>query len=67
MYVNVGLDSLEPEIQHFNVKQAVAFFVIDTCEGDSARGDYGGRLRGVVRPLLEWSTELSPDAAEQKR
>lgn len=67
MYVNVGLDSLEPEILHFNIKQAVAFFVIDSCEGDSARGDYGGRMRGVVRPLLKWSTELSPDAAEQKR
>lgn len=67
MYVNVGLVSLEPQVTQFEEKQAVAFFVVDSCEGDSARGDYGGSMRGVVRPLLKWNTELSPDAAEQKR
>jgi len=33
----------------------VAFQVVDTDEGNTARGDYVGPMPGVVRPLLEWS------------
>ena len=35
----------------------VSFHVHDPGEGDSARGAFGGQLRGVVRPLLEWTSE----------
>jgi lipopolysaccharide transport system ATP-binding protein len=35
----------------------VAFHVYDPGEGDSSRGLFTGRLRGTVRPLLEWTTE----------
>ena len=36
---------------------AVSFYVVDPGDGDSARGRFTGQLRGVVRPLLEWTTE----------
>jgi len=35
----------------------VAFHVHDPGEGDSARGRFTGQWKGVVRPLLEWTTE----------
>jgi lipopolysaccharide transport system ATP-binding protein len=35
----------------------VSFHVYDPGDGDSARGPFSGRLRGAVRPLLEWTTE----------
>ena len=31
--------------------------VLDPGEGDSARGQFSGQWRGVVRPLLEWTCE----------
>ena len=64
MFVDVGVDTVEPDIMQFIERQAVAFYVIDSCEGDSARGDYAGPLRGVVRPLLNWSTVFNPDGIQ---
>ncbi|MGH9967747.1 MAG: ABC transporter ATP-binding protein [Pyrinomonadaceae bacterium] len=43
-------------ILHARETSVVAFQVVDTQEGDSARGDYIGPMPGVVRPLLEWDT-----------
>ena len=42
----------------FWVRNAVAFNVIDTMEGGSARGPWAGKLNGVVRPKLEWTTKF---------
>jgi len=56
MFVGPAMRTMHPAILHFHEKDAVAFQVIDTPDGDSARGDWGGRLPGVVRPLLQWST-----------
>jgi lipopolysaccharide transport system ATP-binding protein len=39
-----------------HAKEAAAFQIVDESEGASARGDYVGPIRGVVRPLLEWTT-----------
>ncbi|HMS83346.1 MAG TPA: ABC transporter ATP-binding protein [Nitrospira sp.] len=61
MFVSVALETLDPLVMQFYERQVVAFSVIDTCEGDSARGDFAGKLRGVVRPLLEWTTVLNPE------
>jgi len=36
---------------------AVSFNVHDPGEGDSARGLFQGQLRGVVRPLLDWTAD----------
>lgn len=48
------------EAEQFSVSEAVAFQVIDSLDGDSARGDWVGRLGGVVRPMLKWETQFKP-------
>lgn len=45
-------------VQHAHEPNAVAFQVIDSQTGDSARGEYAGPMPGVVRPLLRWTTEV---------
>ena len=55
--VGAALTTFTPMTVHFEEQEAVAFQVVDTMTGDSARGDYAGRLPGVVRPLLEWRTQ----------
>ena len=44
---------------HFYQRDAVAFQVVDSLEGNSARGDYVGHLPGVVRPVVDWNTTWS--------
>ena len=47
-----------PKLEHHaSVYEAVSFEVLDSGEGDTARGTFGGQWRGVVRPLLEWTLE----------
>jgi lipopolysaccharide transport system ATP-binding protein len=43
---------------HFVARDAVSFDVIDSIEGDSARGDYAGPMEGAVRPILPWKTDF---------
>ncbi|MEF3274201.1 MAG: ABC transporter ATP-binding protein [Chloroflexus sp.] len=60
LYVEAALTTLDPPIKQFAERDAVAFQVIDSLEGDSARGDWAGNLSGVVRPLLPWTTSYVP-------
>ena len=61
--VSAAISTMNPVIIHFHERQTVAFQVIDSMEGDSARGDYGGPMTGVVRPKLRWLTrDLSQDS-----
>jgi lipopolysaccharide transport system ATP-binding protein len=65
--LNEGLVSVEVGVcssrgpkfhTHAAARDAVAFHVQDPGEGDSARGHLpAGLWKGVVRPLLEWTTE----------
>ncbi len=64
MYVGAGCETVDPRIFQFWEADAVAFQVFDSPDGDSARGDYPVRIKGAVRPLLKWSTQLS--AAENQ-
>ena len=59
LFVAPAMRTLEPKLRHFNEREAVAVQVVDKVEGDSARGDWGGRMTGVIRPLLEWETEFN--------
>lgn len=52
--------ALSPNQEQFSVSEAVAFQVVDSHDGDSARGDWVGNLGGVVRPKLDWTTEFYP-------
>ncbi len=47
-----------PKLEHHaTVYRGVSFEVFDAGEGDTARGRFSGRWRGVVRPELEWTCE----------
>lgn len=54
VFVTAALSTYKPLIVHFVERDAVTFRVIDSLDGDSARGDYAGLLPGIVRPMLEW-------------
>lgn len=58
-YVSVSLITYEPLNVHFAERDAVAFLITDSLDGDSARGDFGGQINGVVRPILDWETKFS--------
>jgi lipopolysaccharide transport system ATP-binding protein len=60
LLVGAALSTLDPVVVHFYEREAVAFQVIDSIDGDSVRGDYAGPYPGVVRPQLRWTTEYAP-------
>jgi lipopolysaccharide transport system ATP-binding protein len=57
--IDVAVCSLHsPKLyQHAAAYDAVGVFVFDPGDGDSARGNFMGDLRGSVRPLLDWTAE----------
>ena len=56
--VHVGICSLGAKLRpHAGCNDAVSFHVQDPGEGDSARGLFAGQWKGVVRPMLDWTTE----------
>ena len=55
--VEANLVTLDPLIIQYRLHNAVAFQVVDSLSADTARGDYAGKFPGVMRPLLEWTTE----------
>jgi lipopolysaccharide transport system ATP-binding protein len=58
-FVNCHLMTMNPEELQFSERSIISFNVIDSLEGDSARGDYGKNMPGVVRPLLKWTTDYT--------
>jgi lipopolysaccharide transport system ATP-binding protein len=60
VYVSPALLTLHPQALQFREREVIAFHVIDTLEGDSARGEWANNLPGVVRPLLKWETRYQP-------
>jgi lipopolysaccharide transport system ATP-binding protein len=61
--VGAGILTEDPFIIHCDEPHSVAFQVIDSVDGDSARGDFGGRIPGVIRPALEWNTRFGPSSS----
>jgi lipopolysaccharide transport system ATP-binding protein len=61
--VSAAISTMDPVTVHCHEREAVAFQVIDSFDGDSARGDYGGAIPGIVRPLLRWDTSFEPAEA----
>jgi lipopolysaccharide transport system ATP-binding protein len=59
LFVHAGLSSHVPAmIMHAYETNVVTFQVVDSQHKDSARGDYVGPIGGVMRPILNWVTEL---------
>jgi lipopolysaccharide transport system ATP-binding protein len=61
LIVGAAVNTMDPLHVHVHVRDAVAFQVVDSFAGDTARGDYGGPMPGVLRPVLNWETRLTPD------
>jgi lipopolysaccharide transport system ATP-binding protein len=64
LIVGAAISTLDPVTVHVHEREAVAFQVVDSLEGTSARGDYAGHFPGVVRPLLKWESEDRLSATE---
>jgi lipopolysaccharide transport system ATP-binding protein len=64
LIVGATISTINPDFVHFFERDAVAFQIIDSLDGDSARGDYGGPVPGVVRPMLRWTSRPVSLAAE---
>lgn len=58
IFVKIAVSTYEPFEVHFVESDALSFNVVDSLEGDSARGDYAGLLPGIVRPILDWETDF---------
>ena len=65
LYVTCSIVRMNPDIDEFTEHSVVAFNVVDTFDGDSARGDWARNIPGVVRPLLKWSTEFNPNGIQK--
>lgn len=63
LIVTAAMGTYDPFTVHFHEPDVLAFFVTDSLDGDSARGDYAGPLPGVVRPIFDWETEHLPHTA----
>ena len=57
-------DEAEHRAQPILTRQTIAAVglhrLVDSMDGDSARGDWGGEWSGAVRPLLSWGTRIVP-------
>jgi len=60
LIVGAAISTPNPVTVHFYERDAVAFQVIDSMDGDSVRGDFAGPIPGVVRPRFEWNTQFFP-------
>jgi lipopolysaccharide transport system ATP-binding protein len=56
LVVGAALTTHLPMTVHAYEPDAVSFRVVDSLDGDSARGDYAGPMPGVVRPIFDWTT-----------
>lgn len=60
VFVTAAATTYRPMNIHFVEREAVSFNVVDSLEGDSARGDFAGILPGIVRPVFKWETRDQP-------
>jgi lipopolysaccharide transport system ATP-binding protein len=56
LIVDAAISTMDPVTVHVHEREAIAFQVVDSIDGNSARGEYGGTFPGVVRPRLDWRT-----------
>ncbi len=64
LIIDVAMSTMTPLRVHLMAREVVAVRIIDSLDGDSARGDYGGHIPGVIRPLLPWSNKFHPIGEE---
>jgi lipopolysaccharide transport system ATP-binding protein len=59
LIVAAAISTLTPTVVHVYERDVLAFQVVDTLDGNSARREYAGHMPGVIRPLLRWTTQFS--------
>ncbi len=59
-FIGPTIGTENPTVKRLGVSDAVAFHVVDSMDGCGARMDSAGNIPGVVRPLLKWETQFSP-------
>jgi len=57
LFVQSSLFTLEPTAAQFEPRDVVSFQVVDSLDGNTARGDWPGSMKGAVRPLLKWTND----------
>jgi lipopolysaccharide transport system ATP-binding protein len=55
--VGVALVTHDPFKVHFHEKDAIALNIVEDLLNSPTRGDYVGRLPGIVRPNLKWESK----------
>lgn len=63
-FVAPGVVKLNPTVSQFEERDAITFQVVDSLDGDSARGEWAGKVDGVMRPRLKWKTQFTPSEPE---
>jgi len=61
-FVSVFCRTLQTREVDIEEHEAVMFQVVESKQGNSARGNIGGHIPGLIRPLLEWSTHFEEPA-----
>ena len=61
LFVGAAITTPDPVNVRVYERDAVAFQIIDTMEGDSVRGEWGGAIPGVIRPMLNWTTRYGDE------
>jgi lipopolysaccharide transport system ATP-binding protein len=64
--VTIAAFTAAPYEEHFFERDVIDFHVFDSLDGDTARGDFGGIMIGVVRPLLQWETDFRKQISGEK-
>lgn len=59
--VTAEVTSNDSAIVHAREVDAIAFQVVDRSDGDGARGEYSRLWPGAVRPMLDWTVDVSPE------
>jgi homopolymeric O-antigen transport system ATP-binding protein len=63
-FVGISLNSPDPLVRHIMLDNVLSFHVHEPSDPQgTARGRYGRGFPGVVRPKLEWCTQLLPEYA----
>ena len=55
--VGVALLTHDPFVVHFHEKDAIAFNMIEDLKASPTRGDYVGRMPGIIRPNFKWESK----------
>ncbi|MBC2709791.1 MAG: ABC transporter ATP-binding protein [Desulfosarcina sp.] len=64
LFITCTLLTMNPDRVQFMERTALAFQIVDSVDGDSARGDYAKNIPGIVRPMLQWTTQFDPAFGE---